>query len=40
MPFWHRLIIAGAVFVVVTLLARLIDWRLARHALAPEAATR
>jgi len=40
MPFWHRLIVAGAVFVVVTLLARLIDWRLARHALAPEAATR
>src|SRR6266852_3313226 len=40
MPFWHRLVIAAAVFVVVSLAARLVDWRLARTALAPEAVTR
>ena len=40
MPFWHRLIIAGAVFVVVSLIARGIDWRLAKRQLAPESATR
>ena len=40
MPFWHRLIVAGAVFVAVSLLARLIDWRLSRRVLPPEAVTR
>jgi len=40
MPFWHRLAIAAAVFACVTLLARLIDWRLARKPLAPQAVTR
>jgi small-conductance mechanosensitive channel len=40
MPFWHRLIIAAVVFAVVSLLARLIDWRLARRPLPPQAATR
>jgi small-conductance mechanosensitive channel len=40
MSFWHRLIIAAAVFVAVSLLARLIDWRLSRRTLAPESATR
>jgi small-conductance mechanosensitive channel len=40
MPFWHRLIIAAAVFAAVSLLARLIDWRLARRPLPPQAATR
>jgi small-conductance mechanosensitive channel len=40
MPFWHRLVIAAAVFFVVSLLARTVDWRLARHPLAPEAVTR
>ena len=40
MSFWHRLIIAGAVFLVVTLLARIVDWRLARRTLPPEAITR
>jgi small-conductance mechanosensitive channel len=40
MPFWHRLVIAAAVFAVVSLLARLIDWRLARRPLPPQAATR
>ena len=40
MSFWHRLIVAGAVFLVVSLLARLVDWRLTRCTLAPEAVTR
>src|SRR6478609_10329816 len=40
MSFWHRLVIAAAVFACVTLLARLVDWRLARRPLAAEAATR
>ena len=40
MPFWHRLAIAGAVFVLVTLLARLVDWWLKRRPLAPQSETR
>src|ERR1041385_488286 len=40
MPFWHRLIIAAAVFAVISLLARLLDWWLARRPLPPDAATR
>lgn len=40
MPFWHRLIIAAAVFAVITLAARVIDMLLARRHLAPEAVTR
>jgi small-conductance mechanosensitive channel len=40
MSFWHRLIIAAAVFLAVSLLARIIDWRLARKNLPPEAFTR
>ena len=40
MSFWHRLIIAAAVFVAVSLLARIVDWRLARRTLGPESATR
>ena len=40
MSFWHRLIIAAAVFGAITLLARLIDIWLARRPLAPEAVTR
>jgi small-conductance mechanosensitive channel len=40
MPFWHRLAIAGAVFLAVSLLARLVDWRLTRRPLPPEAVTR
>src|SRR6476619_2061373 len=40
MSFWHRLVIAAAVFACVTLLARLVDWRLARRPLAAEAVTR
>ena len=40
MPFWHRIVIAGAVLAIVMLLARLVDWWLARRPLPPEAATR
>jgi small-conductance mechanosensitive channel len=40
MPFWHRIVIAAAVFVAVSVIARVIDWRLARKTLAPEVATR
>jgi small-conductance mechanosensitive channel len=40
MPFWHRIVIAAAVFAVVSLLARLVDWWLARRPLPPDAVTR
>ena len=40
MSFWHRLLIAAVVFAAFTLLARLVDWRLARRPLPPEAVTR
>jgi small-conductance mechanosensitive channel len=40
MPFWHRLVIAAAVFAVVSAVARVIDWWLARRPLPPQAATR
>ena len=40
MPFWHRLVIAAAVFAAVSLAARVVDWRLGRRPLAPEAQTR
>src|SRR4051794_19067076 len=40
MPFWHRLVIAAAVFAAISLLARLVDWWLQRRPLPPEAATR
>ena len=40
MPFWHRLVVAGVVFAAVTLLARVVDWRLARRTLPPEMVTR
>ncbi len=40
MPFWHRLVIAAVVFALVSLLARLVDWWLARKPLPPEAETR
>ena len=40
MPFWHRLVIAAAVFAVVSVLARAVDWWLARRPLPPEAVTR
>ena len=40
MPFWHRIVIAGAVFLLVSILARLVDWRLKRRPLAPQVETR
>ena len=40
MPFWHRLIVVGAVLVVTAIVARLIDRRIARRHLPPEAVTR
>jgi small-conductance mechanosensitive channel len=40
MSFWHRLAIAAAIFAVVSLLARIVDWWLARRPLPREAVTR
>ena len=40
MPFWHRIAIVAAVLFVTALVARLIDRRIARRDLQPEAATR
>jgi small-conductance mechanosensitive channel len=40
MSFWHRLAIAAAVFLVVSLIARLIDWWLARKPMPRQAETR
>ena len=40
MPFWHRIVIAAVVVLVVTLVARLVDWWLGRRTLPPEAETR
>jgi small-conductance mechanosensitive channel len=40
MPLWHRLAVAGAVFVVAAAVATLVDRRMSRKQLAPEAVTR
>jgi small-conductance mechanosensitive channel len=40
MPLWQRFVIVGAVLVVTAAVARLIDRRIARRELAPEAVTR
>ena len=40
MPFWQRLIVVGVVLLVTTVVARLIDRRIARRDLPPEAMTR
>jgi small-conductance mechanosensitive channel len=40
MPFWHRIVIAAVVLLVIMLLARLVDWWLARKTVAPEIETR
>lgn len=40
MPFWQRIVISAAVFVLVSILARIVDWRLKRRPLAPQAETR
>jgi small-conductance mechanosensitive channel len=40
MPFWHRLIVLGAVLLVTVVFARVIDRRIARRELSREAMTR
>ena len=40
MPFWHRIVIAAVVLLVVTLVARLVDWWLSRKPIPPEIETR
>src|SRR5436305_6484398 len=40
MPFWHRLVSAGAVLLLLSVIARIVAWRLARRPLPPEAITR
>jgi len=40
MPFWHRLIVVGVVMFVTVAVARMIDRRIARRDLPPEAITR
>jgi small-conductance mechanosensitive channel len=40
MPFWHRFAIVAVVLVLAAIVARLIDRRIARRDLPPEAATR
>jgi small-conductance mechanosensitive channel len=40
MPLWHRAVVVGAVLLVTAIVARLIDRRIGRRDLAPEAATR
>jgi small-conductance mechanosensitive channel len=39
-PFWRHIVIAAAIFAVVSLFARALDWSLRRRPLAPEAVTR
>jgi small-conductance mechanosensitive channel len=40
MPLWHRLTVVGVVLLITIAIARLIDRRIARRQLAPEAITR
>src|SRR5947209_1695117 len=40
MSVWHRILIAGIVFALVSILARIVDWRLKRRPMAPEGETR
>src|SRR5438876_2094540 len=40
MPFWHRLVVLGAVLLVTVVVARLVDRRMARRDLPPAAVTR
>ncbi len=39
-PFWRHILVAAAIFVVVSVVARIVDWLLARKPLPPEAETR
>ena len=38
--FWQRAVIAGSVIVITLLVAKVVDWRIAKRALAPGSATR
>jgi small conductance mechanosensitive channel len=38
--FWERFLIAGVMIVVASLVAKIVDWRIARHQLDPGSATR
>ena len=40
MPLWHRLVVVAVVLFITIMVARLIDRRIARRQLAPEAITR
>jgi small-conductance mechanosensitive channel len=40
MPFWHRIVIAAGVLLVVMLVARVVDWWLSRKPVPPEVETR
>lgn len=40
MPFWQRVVIAVSVFALVSLAARIVDWRMSKRTLAPETMTR
>jgi len=40
MPLWHRAVVVGAVLLVTAIVARLLDRRIGRRDLAPEAVTR
>jgi small-conductance mechanosensitive channel len=40
MPLWHRLAVVGAVLLITAIVARLLDRRIARRHLPPEAVTR
>jgi len=40
MPLWHRLVVVGVVLLITIAVARVIDRRIARRQLAPEAITR
>src|ERR1700731_2743153 len=38
--FWQRIVIAVGMVVIASLAAKVVDWRISRHDLAPEVATR
>src|SRR5438128_12594025 len=40
MELWHRLLVVAGVAVLAALLAKLVDWRMSRRELPPEAVTR
>ena len=40
MPFWHRIVIAAVVVLLITAVARVVDWWLARKPVPPEVETR